>query len=290
MPNSTLYTLGASPRQQSGVALIVVLLFLMLIMVAGAIAVRQSRTDLNVATSDQAATLTLNASDSILAHIEQNASGAAAATSGIYNLQNGVFGYFILPPLKIGHQVSFCYSTNTTSMFSRSNARTLLTDGGTQGSANALCDPSKANNYTSGRNVAMTQVGILGVEPLHSGDFKHSNKGNSEERMQNIIKPTIEAHSTSVLPGMSDANEATIKACMSKPVGRNPKDYGSVGQVAGTTKYQNISDCLKDNGIPATALVEEGLLDYKEEGGFDPKTGKVGGSFSCDNSNPLCAQ
>lgn len=281
MPNSNLHALGTSPRQQSGVALIVVLLFLMLIMIAGAIAVRQSRTDLNVATSDQAGTLTLNASDSILAHIEQNASGPAAATSGIYNLQNGIFGHFIVRPLKIGDQISFCYSTSTTALFDRSKARILFPRGGTRGSAEVLCNPSKANNYTSGRNVAMTQVGILGVEPLDSENFKDTEEGNSEDRFGSgqIIKPTIEAHSISVLPGMSDASEKTITDCMKKPVGRNPKEYGSVGQVSGTSKYQNISECLKDNGIPATALVEEGLLDYKQTGGFDPKTGKITSSI-----------
>ena len=46
-------------RTEQGATLIVVLLFLVLIMIAGVIAVRQSNTDLKIATSDQINTVLL---------------------------------------------------------------------------------------------------------------------------------------------------------------------------------------------------------------------------------------
>ena len=52
------------PSHQRGAALIVVLLFLVLILLAGAIAVRQSTTDLKTATADQINTLLLQSADS----------------------------------------------------------------------------------------------------------------------------------------------------------------------------------------------------------------------------------
>ena len=49
---------------EQGATLIVVLLFLVLIILAGAIAVRQSTTDLKIATSDQINTVLLQSADS----------------------------------------------------------------------------------------------------------------------------------------------------------------------------------------------------------------------------------
>lgn len=69
-----------SLSSQSGIALIAVLLFLILIMIVGAIAVRQAGVDLNVATSDQVGTLLLNNSDSVLAHIEMVAGESQLST------------------------------------------------------------------------------------------------------------------------------------------------------------------------------------------------------------------
>ena len=52
------------PNYQAGATLLVVLLFLVLIMLAGVIAVKQSTTNLKTATADQINTLLLQAADS----------------------------------------------------------------------------------------------------------------------------------------------------------------------------------------------------------------------------------
>jgi Tfp pilus assembly protein PilX len=61
---------------ERGATLIVVLLFLVLIMLAGAIAVRQSNTNLKVATSDQINTVLLQSSDSANQKLEMMINGS----------------------------------------------------------------------------------------------------------------------------------------------------------------------------------------------------------------------
>lgn len=69
-----------SLSSQQGAVLIVVLLFLVLIILAGVIAVKQSTTDLRLATSDQINTLLLQSADNANQNIEQSINGSSSAS------------------------------------------------------------------------------------------------------------------------------------------------------------------------------------------------------------------
>ena len=69
------YPKSLSSHTQQGAVLIVVLLFLVLIIFAGVIAVKQSTTDLRLATSDQINTLLLQSADNANQNIEQSLNG-----------------------------------------------------------------------------------------------------------------------------------------------------------------------------------------------------------------------
>ena len=71
------------PSHQRGAALIVVLLFLVLILLAGAIAVRQSTTDLRTATADQINTLLLQSADSGNQKLEAMVNAAPVKSSSL---------------------------------------------------------------------------------------------------------------------------------------------------------------------------------------------------------------
>ena len=91
--------LSSMPVNQQGVALIVVLLFLILITLAGAIAVRNSTTDLKLATSAQADTLLLNTAHNTNKSIQQtinvdSSNAQALARKSIALGKAGMFGYF----------------------------------------------------------------------------------------------------------------------------------------------------------------------------------------------------
>ena len=85
------------PSHQRGAALIVVLLFLVLILLAGAIAVRQSTTDLRTATADQINTLLLQSADSGNQKLEAmvNANPSSQAYKDITSV-SGAIGHFLL--------------------------------------------------------------------------------------------------------------------------------------------------------------------------------------------------
>ena len=100
-----------SSHYQSGAALIVVLLFLVLIMLGGVMAVRQSSTDLKTATADQINTLLLQSADSGNQKLEAMVNGAP--TSQEYKditSAAGAIGHFLLSPDNQNHEFIYCYN------------------------------------------------------------------------------------------------------------------------------------------------------------------------------------
>lgn len=254
-------------QSQTGMALIAVLLFLILITVAGVIAVRQGRVDLKVATSDQADTLMLNSSDSVLAHIEQAATGNnTAAYERIMSQRGGVLGYFIVNTVaKEGDQIAFCYQPNEALLFDISKARILKYGGGLQNSGEGICDAGRSGDYVSARNTVMTQVVARGMsgESTTTDAFSAVVQGSGVDTTVMPPNARIQIHSVSVLPSLSSASDSDIGTCLSYPAGVGAADYGSEGANGNMTK------CLKDEGIPAVAVVEEGVIKQEEEGGFE---------------------
>lgn len=264
-----------SKRQQSGVALIVVLLFLILITIAGAIAVRQSVVDLNVATSDQVGTLILNSSDSVLAHIEQVGNAPGTDAYNVMLSQNdGVLGYFITDGgSRVNQQAFFCYRPNNEKLFNASTAGMWLPGNSTgQSIDGAICDPSVKANYTSARNIAMTQVSVKSVENILSDNFQDVVQGESIEITRQSYVPQVLINSVSLLPSMASVSADDIKACLKRPSG-DISDYGFMPTTAGI-QGQNLNDCLKERGIPANSVVVEGVVKDASTGGFNSATGE----------------
>lgn len=244
--------------EQQGFALIVVLMFLVVIIIVGTIAVRQSRTDLQVATADQANTLTLNASDSVLSYLETSIGNSP---------QSSVLKYFLIQPQsKVGHQVSFCYRPRDERFYSLGKARIMRLGGGTNvKSDDAICNPAKVDDYTSSRNVAMTQVTIAALDDTaqqrSADNFALAQTGTSDERLTDTVIPVLRLHSNSVLPAMSNVDADTIKTCLERPVD-NASKYG--------VNDGNLSSCLKQHALPFSSLVEEVAIEYERKGGYNP--------------------
>lgn len=247
----------SSLAHQSGVALIAVLLFLFLIMIVGAIAVRQSSVDLNVAASDQVNTLLINNADSVLAHIEVSASGAdPAAYRKIMSQREGVLGHFIVQSGgKTGEQVSLCYRSSSDKVFDVNEAhiRKLGASGSAGGKA---CNPNNKADYSSDRSTVMTQLVVLGLEDQLSDHFDMATRATSEAGGQDgEIVPKVQINGVSVLPSMSNKSSDVIQGCLGLPVG-DAKEYKMT---------ENVNDCLRRNNIPSNLVVEEGFVQYIEK-------------------------
>lgn len=249
---------------QSGVALIAVLLFLILIMIVGAIAVRQANVDLNVAASDQVGTLLMNNSDSVLAHIEVAAGPNASSqlNQDIMSQAKGPLGFFrVGDKSKIGHQVSLCYRPTEQDVFNVARAFIRPLQNNTL-SIDASCDPTKKSSYTSERSTSMTQIIVRGLKDEASDDFINAARGTSEGGITQKISPRIQVNGVSVLPAMSDKSADVIKNCLARPVGNARGDYKI------TDPLGNVNDCLRQQSIPSTVVVEEGILRDEEASAY----------------------
>ena len=259
-------------HSQSGMALIAVLLFLILIAIAGAIAVRQSGMDLRVATSDQADALMLNASDGVLAHIETVADNPNDPKyRNLMSQTRGVLGYFIPvggsladPNEKVGWQVRFCYSSSSADLFNLSRSRILQVGGGIVGTGadRGRCEANKTTSYVSARNTVMTQVITRGMtgQTADTNNFKAVPTGQQAGINKSVPSPRIAMHSVSTLPALSNASNDDINTCMDKAVGDvTNTEYGTFGD-------ENMTHCLQRAGVPATAVVEEGVIAFDRQG------------------------
>lgn len=227
--------------RQHGAVLIVVLLFLVLIMLAGVIAVRNSSTDLKLATSDQINTLLLQSSDSVNNKIEMSVNGDSTSEQykqimGI----TGIFGYYILEDNN-DDLIDFCYRPRT-SFFNIDDAVIRRNTGRLVENTTGYCDSTNATDYTGNRNTVMTQVMIKNVSATASGDnFEHMNLGtDSDEKIAKIF--TFDIYATSVLPAYGNAKDSKIKECFEK----NASD-----------KTDGVVKCMTDNNIPNKMLVEQ---------------------------------
>lgn len=259
--------IGHLPSSQSGVALIVVLLFLILIAIAGAIAVRQSTVDLQVATSDHAGTLMFNASDSLLAHLETVSSDPTNPHYQTMMSQNkGVLGYFLVNTQdKYDHQLSICYQPDANTLYDKNRAH-IRKPGNSLIATTQACNPDAASDYTSARKTAMTQLVVRGIKDTDSDDFAAAAIGTSEGGISNQVTPRVQIVSTSTIPALSAANASTINNCLGRPIGDASLYNISDG---------NLNHCLRRHAIPSSALIEEAMLQVYERGGFDSAAGTI---------------
>ena len=289
-------------HSQSGAALIVVLLFLVLIAVGGAIAVRQSNTDLKLATADQVDSLLLNTSDNTHKTMENiiNASPTDAKAMTQKNIMLGPFGsfgYF----MGIGNnnrsdQVVFCYRPNNDYFFRMSEATIVTPNGGSKlvsGSGTAgFCNPSKSSDYTNARKNVMTQVAVTmpsDSTALLGEAFEHVPVGKSVSTSDVLSSSyKFRIFSTSLLPSLaqSSTSDADINNCLKKP-NENPSDYGfteknNQGVDEAKSYDETVSACLAKKGIPARTVVEEATLENKQTPVTCNDYGKGNGKLSVD--------
>lgn len=240
------------PNQQ-GVALIVVLLFLILIMLAGVMAVRQSNTDLKTATADQINTTLLQSSDSANQKLEGVTNGTTNAQS--YNdaiSANGVFGSFILNAATTKNdEYVYCYNPRTLK-FTKQYA-TVYSNGGTTIN-NGICNYNNADSYTSARQTVMTQVSVTQTPANANAEaYSHMVEGKDTEN-RSSQKFRFDIRATSVLPAYNEPKDSS-GSCMNKsslPV--------TTGTGTNTVLTSPILDCLHNSNTPSKMLYEQADL------------------------------
>lgn len=234
--------LTSPPNQQQGATLIVVLMLLLLISLAGAMAVRQSNLDLQVATSDQIDTLLLQSADGANAKLEQmvNMDPSSQLHKDIISI-GGMFGYYMVGDdfaQKANDEVVYCYNPrlqkyvldNTTV---RRGSGTVLDNGG-------YCDPDNKNDYLSARISALTQVSITPFAPPASETEDFSNYSLGKDVSDSTSKVyEFSSRSVSTIPAYADPGNCHENTHI-QPNG------------SGTT----VSTCLQTKNTPQKLLLQ----------------------------------
>lgn len=254
---------------QRGAVLIVVLLFLVLIMLVGVIAVRNSTTDLKLATSDQINTVLLQSSDSVNNKIEQSVNGDPNDEPYQQIMSfTGIFGHYILNDSANDDIIDFCYRPRS-GFFNIDKAVIRRSTGKLVSNNEGYCDPEAVADYTSARNTIMTQVMVKNISNVGTGEaFEHMNLGSDSES-KTARMHTFEIYSTSVLPAYGNADEDEIKNCFTKDA---------------SSDSDSVAKCMTDNNIPNKLLVEQVDVANIQNSEFC----NYFGSGSAANASALC--
>ncbi|QQU07535.1 pilus assembly protein PilX [Moraxella osloensis] len=235
------------PSHQRGAALIVVLLFLVLIMLAGAIAVRQSTTDLRTATADQINTLLLQSADSGNQKLEAmvNANPSSQAYKDITSV-SGAIGHFLLNSDNATNEFIYCYNPREKKYLAK-NATILKKGGGYWSGRNSgYCDYTSADSYNSDRQTSMTQMNIAVTPPETDAEpFSQMVIGKEvENRTSKKFKFDIRA--TAALPAYAEPKVGSDK-CFEQTAIQDNVEPG---------KYSLI-ECMREANTPSKMLYEQ---------------------------------
>ncbi len=234
-------------RTEQGATLIVVLLFLVLIMIAGVIAVRQSNTDLKIATSDQINTVLLQSSDSANQKLEMMINGSPSseeykdATSAA-----GVFGHFLLNENNATNEFIYCFNPRTKKYLTANATVRDLSGGYVNSLNNGVCDYTNANDYTSARQTVMTQMSVTVTPPDPNAErFGHVVIGK-EIGDRTSKKYKFDIRSSSALPAYNEPKIGSSKCFEQTSIKSNV-----------ATGNKSLSECLLTASTPSKMLYEQ---------------------------------
>ena len=254
---------------ERGAVLIVVLLFLILIMMVGVIAVRNSTIDLKLATSDQINTVLLQSSDSVNNKIEMSVNGDPLSQEHKQIMSfTGIFGYYILNSSADSDIIDFCYRPRA-GFFNIDKAVIRRNTGMLVSNNEGYCNPEETEDYTSARNTTMTQVMVKNVSNVAgTRAFGHMTLGSDTEA-KTAKMYTFDIYSTSVLPSYGNAKTDKIQECFQKDA---------------SDSTNGVSKCMTDNNIPNKMLVEQVDVANIQNGEFCNFFGNTKGN----STNKLC--
>ena len=232
---------------ERGATLVVVLLFLVLIMLAGAIAVRQSTTDLKVATSDQINTVLLQSADSANQKLETMVNGSPSS-EGYKDITSatGALGHFLLSEDNKINEFIYCFNPRTQRYLT--NSATVREPGGgyVDSLNNGVCNYESGADYTSARQTVMTQMSVTVTAP-NPNEERFSNMVIGKEVEDRTSKRyQFDIRATSALPAYSEPVDSE-GSCFAKT---------SISANVASGK-KSLNECMLAASTPSKMLYEQ---------------------------------
>lgn len=232
-------------KKQSGIAMLMVLMLLIIIGAVAASAIRLASTSINNASFAMANSLIQRENDVALFHVIDYGDYAAKKTA------TGIFGYAIANPNK---EVVFCMGVNPrTSLFVSTTVSHIFWTSGNAPSNSEIGSKgyckSASSTFTSGRKAIMTQVNIRYDNTRTAAQFTGITGATGK---------VMVVHATSLIPSLSDTTNAKIDTCLSTFMAA--PEISSKYASAAAAKKKNISNCLDDENVPNSTTTSTFLI------------------------------
>lgn len=224
-------------KNEQGAAMIVVLVVLLLIAIAGTIAMRSGVFGSRLATNTQVGNLLINNNDAALTKFED-----MSETDIRINFSPGGMYHYLLEPVNAANELVFCYHSGDADTFSTAKASIIPPNGGTPSNLTVgtpgFCDASR---FSSGRNAVITQVHMkrqdTGADSLVMGSTLNQDILTTQKTIN------ISLSAISILPAYasSNINPNDIEDCFKKTAFKPA--------TTGTTNESN-AECFARLNIP----------------------------------------
>ncbi|WP_230659412.1 PilX N-terminal domain-containing pilus assembly protein [Psychrobacter sp. I-STPA10] len=245
----------ATYRNQQGATLIVVLLVLILVMLVGVAVVRNSSTDLRLATASQIDTVLFISAEQPNAKLEQ---GASNPTYDLFSETKGMIGYFMndINEGNANHKLITCFRPQLANPFDYNkmavfdNKDTLSTSTGRRDKNQKapFCNVLEDGDYTSERGTTMAQMQVTrGGSSAAGGGRRFANKATGTDQGKGDTKNySINVEVVSTLPVYSNASNSNINECFELDSGKAP--------VA----------CLEGLGVPSKDIFQNYIAKFQD--------------------------
>lgn len=236
-------------RSERGSTLIVVLMVLLLIMIVGTLAIRQSISSLKLVTNNQIQTLLLQNSDAALLALQNpnNTPDIAAA--------NGIVGFFKNENYKHA-QLVFCFSD--TKPFTLNKGAYLLNSSNWESLGGGACTKT---SESGGRKQVVTQVYIKRATTLTT-PFADLARGTEVLGAKTEESIRLQVYVVSVMQGLlSDTDKILFKKSTEADEGCLVKSIDNAGK-------NEVAECLKQN--KENPLYNMQVAEYRFLSDFEP--------------------
>lgn len=238
---SSFSQINIANRHQQGAALMVVLVFLIMILSIGVIALRKSSTDLKVATADQMDNVLLQSSESANQKLEAivNGSDKDVLYKRVVLSPLGSLGYFITDPNNIGDEFVYCFNPRTNDYLR--NTATIFRGADMLENNNGICGKGNKFKYTSARQSVVTQVNM-------------TRPRKSEKDNENAFGFEHIPYGQSAILGKATAYDFEMRTTSLIPAYGTPKDC-LAKRTAETD--DTLMDCMAKTGTPHKTIYQK---------------------------------
>ena len=249
-------------KNNQGHTLLMVMLVLLMVMIIGTLAIRQSLVSLNVATNGQAQQLLLQNSDSAHFKFEEKVRKDPQLLDA-----NGMLG-LVTGDRYRGDEMLFCYKGTQKDFFDllhfgtfslkgedlqfadSSTTPSFISSLSTQ-AQQGVCQLDRENDFTSGRKVVMTQISVISPEEtIVNNDMPFAGQTRGTDSASSKLMPDskIIINAVSLMPTLSRASTSQINQCLN-----NSSVYLENSQKSLTT-------CLTNLNVPFATYTTEYML------------------------------